>query len=55
MMLTVLRRLEDVLVQVVRVVLLAFALVVLLALALWVWDSWRGSKPSSPMGHSPPR
>jgi hypothetical protein len=26
------------------------ALVVLLALALWVWDSWRGSKPSSPMG-----
>lgn len=46
MMLTILRRLEDVLVQVVRVVLLAFALVVLLALALWVWDSWRGSKPA---------
>ena len=53
MMLTVLRRLEDVLVQVVRVVLLAFALVVLLALALWVWDSWRGSKPSSPDGAQP--
>lgn len=46
-MLTVLRRLEDVLVQVVRVVLLAFALVVLLGLALWVWDSWRGNKPAS--------
>jgi hypothetical protein len=29
------------------------ALVVLLALALWVWDSWRGSKPSSPDGAQP--
>ncbi|MEG2046488.1 MAG: hypothetical protein RR100_06535 [Comamonas sp.] len=48
MMLTILRRLEDVLVQVVRVVLLAFALVVLLALALWVWDSWRGNQHTSP-------
>ena len=25
----------------------------LLALALWVWDSWRGSKPSSPDGAQP--
>ena len=46
-MLTILRRVEDVLVQVVRVVLLAFSLVVLVALALWVWDSWRGNKQSS--------
>lgn len=42
MMLSVLRRVEDVLVQVVRVVLLAFSLVVLIALALWVWGSWQG-------------
>lgn len=45
-MFTFLRRIEDLLVQVVRVVLLVFALVVLVALALWIWDSVRGSKPA---------
>lgn len=47
MKLSVLRHVEDMLVQVVRVVLLAFSLVVLIALALWVWDSWRGTKQAS--------
>lgn len=47
MVLSILRRVEDGLVQVVRVVLLAFSLVVLVALALWVWDSWRGHKPAN--------
>lgn len=47
MLLTVLRRMEDVLVQVVRCVLLAFSLVVLIALAVWVWDQWRGSAKAS--------
>jgi hypothetical protein len=46
-MFTFLRRIEDLLVQVVRVVLLVFSLVVLVALALWVWDSVRGNKSSS--------
>ncbi|WP_370680630.1 hypothetical protein [Comamonas sp. GB3 AK4-5] len=46
-MFTFLRRIEDLLVQVVRVVLLAFSLVVLVALALWVWDSVRGNKSAS--------
>lgn len=44
MLLSLLRRVEDVLVQVVRVVLLAFSLLVLVALVAWVWSSWRGDK-----------
>lgn len=47
MLLTMMRRVEDVLVQVVRCVLLAFSLVVLIALAVWVWDQWRGSPKAS--------
>lgn len=46
-MLTFFRRIEDLLLQVVRVVLLAFALVVLLAQSLWIWDSVRGNKIES--------
>jgi len=53
MLLTVLRRVEDVLVQVVRCVLLAFSLVVLIALALWVWDSWRGHATGSATAAAP--
>lgn len=46
-MLAIFRRFEDVLVQVVRLVLLAFSLVILIGLALWIWESWNGKKETS--------
>lgn len=46
-MLNVLRRLEDGLVQVLRMVLLVFSLLLLVGMAVWVWDYFKPSKPVS--------
>nr|WP_279212319.1 hypothetical protein [Delftia acidovorans] len=43
-----LRRIEDLLVQVVRVVLLVFSLLVLVGMALWTWESFRPGKAEAP-------
>ncbi len=48
MMTNMLRRIEDLLVQVVRVVLLMFSLLVLAGMALWTWDSFRPGKAEAP-------
>lgn len=44
MITNMLRRIEDLLVQVVRVVLLVFSLLVLVGMALWTWESFRPGK-----------
>lgn len=44
MITNMLRRIEDLLVQVVRVVLLVFSLLVLMGMALWTWESFRPGK-----------
>ena len=48
MITNMLRRIEDLLVQVVRVVLLVFSLLVLVGMALWTWDSFRPGKAEAP-------
>lgn len=48
MITNMLRRIEDLLVQVVRVVLLVFSLLVLVGMALWTWESFRPGKPEAP-------
>ncbi|WP_234639885.1 hypothetical protein [Delftia tsuruhatensis] len=48
MITNMLRRIEDLLVQVVRVVLLVFSLLVLVGMALWIWDSFRPAKAEAP-------
>ena len=44
-MLTLLRRAEDLLIQVLRLVLLAFSVFVLIGMGNWLWDHY---KPKSP-------
>ncbi|WP_027014517.1 hypothetical protein [Comamonas composti] len=41
---TIFRRLEDLLVQVVRLVLLVFSLFVLIIMGLWLWDGFKPAK-----------
>ncbi|KFJ13399.1 hypothetical protein DR66_4742 [Delftia acidovorans] len=48
MITNMLRRIEDLLVQVVRVVLLVFSLLVLVGMALWTWESFRPGKAEAP-------
>ncbi len=48
MITNMLRRIEDLLVQVVRVVLLVFSLLVLMGMALWTWESFRPGKAEAP-------
>ncbi|KAA9167573.1 hypothetical protein F3K36_23635 [Delftia sp. BR1] len=48
MITNMLRRIEDLLVQVVRVVLLVFSLLVLAGMALWTWESFRPGKAEAP-------
>lgn len=48
MITNMLRRIEDLLVQVVRVVLLVFSLLVLVGMALWTWESFRPGKAEVP-------
>lgn len=48
MITNMLGRIEDLLVQVVRVVLLVFSLLVLVGMALWTWDSFRPGKSEAP-------
>ncbi len=48
MITNMLRRIEDLLVQVVRVVLLVFSLLVLVGMALWTWESFRPGKAETP-------
>ncbi|MEX8192739.1 hypothetical protein [Comamonas guangdongensis] len=46
-MLNLLRRVEDTLVQIVRVVLLAFSVFVLIGMGLWIWDHYKSKKPDA--------
>ena len=48
MITNMLRRIEDLLVQVVGVVLLVFSLLVLVGMALWTWESFRPGKAEAP-------
>nr|WP_216294447.1 hypothetical protein [Delftia acidovorans]MCA1069361.1 hypothetical protein [Delftia acidovorans] len=48
MITNMLRKIEDLLVQVVRVVLLVFSLLVLVGMALWTWESFRPGKAEAP-------
>ena len=48
MITNMLRRIEDLLVQVVRVVLLVFSLLVLVGMALWTWENFRPGKAEAP-------
>ncbi|MBD9584861.1 hypothetical protein IB269_25995 [Delftia sp. DLF01] len=48
MITNMLRRIEDLLVQVVRVLLLVFSLLVLVGMALWTWESFRPGKAEAP-------
>ena len=44
-MLTLLRRAEDLLIQVLRLVLLAFSIFVLFGMGHWIWDHYKPKKP----------
>ena len=46
-MLNLFSRIEDVLVQIVRVVLLVFSVFVLLGMGLWLWDHYQPKKPQA--------
>ena len=46
-MLNLMRRVEDMLVQIVRVVLLAFSVFVLIGMGLWIFDHYKAKKPDA--------
>ena len=46
-MLTLLRRAEDLLIQVLRLVLLAFSIFVLFGMGHWIWDHYKPKKPDT--------
>ena len=46
-MLNMLRRVEDVFVQIIRIVLLAFSVFVLVGMGAWLWDHYKPKKPEA--------
>ena len=48
-MLNMLRRVEDVFVQIIRIVLLAFSVFVLVGMGAWLWDHYKPKKPEAPV------
>ena len=48
-MLNMLRRVEDVFVQIIRIVLLAFSVFILVGMAAWLWDHYKPKKPEAPV------
>ena len=48
-MLNMLRRVEDLFVQIIRIVLLAFSVFVLVGMGAWLWDHYKPKKPETPV------
>ena len=48
-MLNILRRIEDVFVQIIRIVLLAFSFFVLVGMGVWLWDHYKPKKVETPV------
>jgi hypothetical protein len=48
-MLNMLRRVEDVFVQIIRIVLLAFSVFILVGMGAWLWDHYKPKKPEAPV------
>ena len=48
-MLNMLRRVEDVFVQIIRIVLLAFSVFILVGMAAWLWDHYKPKKAEAPV------
>lgn len=51
-MLSLLRRAEDLLIQVLRLVLLAFCIFVLIGMGNWIWDHYKPKKPDTALATS---
>ena len=48
-MLNMLRRVEDVFVQIIRIVLLAFSVFILVGMGAWLWDHYKPKKAEAPV------